>query len=164
MVLTCLGERTHLGRPVAFAYPLELGETFMRSNNQQNRILESLPEALDEIRQSAPRPRDDRLYRYLANVYALRLSLANKPKADVRSALNILAKTIHQRIAKNIIRLIIELSAPDHITSKMKGKYSGALNWALIQEVSAKKVKKFLHDQGGLNACVKKYSRHKKRG
>ena len=120
-------------------------------------LLSEIESGLNEVRKSAPPPPEDVLHLYLKNVYRLRRSLSDHPSEKTVAVFKKLAKRAHPRVQKNFTRVIIDLTAGKHVTSKMKGKYADALNWAFVSKVKSKDVVAFLKKKGGLNARIEEY-------
>ena len=111
---------------------------------------------LDKVREAAPPPSDDPIYKYLRRVYGLRCELADKPEWE--DALRHFRQAHHPRISTRYIRLIIELTANDHVTSKMKHKYFAVLHYAFEKGIKPKDLEAFIKKQDGINKCVELWS------
>ncbi len=108
---------------------------------------------LDKIREVAPPPPTvDPLYKYLRRVYRLRQKLETSHEwqdAVVRY------HNVHRlRLKENYVRFIIQQTAGDHVTDKMKNKYKIALQLALEEAIKPVDVIAFIKKHGGLNGCI----------
>jgi hypothetical protein len=99
-----------------------------------------------------PPPVEDPIYHYLRQVYYVRRQLESEP--EWKKALSELGDAQYGRLAREYIRLIIEITSGAHVTAKMKHKYSAALQHALANDVKAKNLGAFIKKAGGLNGCV----------
>ncbi len=112
---------------------------------------------LTKVREAAPPPSDDLIYKYLRRVYGLRRELTDKPEWE--DALRDFRQAHHSRISTRYIRFIIELTANDHVTSKMKHKYFAVLQYAFEKGIKPKNLESFIKEQGGINECVELWSK-----
>ena len=113
-------------------------------------------EDLERIRKLAPPPPEETIYGYLKAVYRRGRKLGTIDEKKQKK-LNKIAGRYRQQIKFNRFRLIIEMTAPSHMTSKMKWKYTKTLQYARHQDTQSKDLIKFIKSEGGINACVKKY-------
>jgi hypothetical protein len=121
-----------------------------------------LEAALDELREAAPPPpTDEPIYDYLTSVYRLRCKVASS--AELQSALKAYHKANSPRTLQQYAGVIIQTTAGDHVTSKMKYKYVIALDYAFANNVKAKGLKAFIKQQGGFNKCVALWKKWKKK-
>jgi hypothetical protein len=116
---------------------------------------------LEAIRELAPPPPKEAIYPYLKAVYlrARKLGPIDGPK---EKELNKIADRYPKKIKFDRFRLIIELTAPPHMTSKMKWKYTRALQYARQRGVKSADLIAFMKKKGGINGCVDKYIPSKK--
>jgi hypothetical protein len=113
---------------------------------------------LAKVCKAAPAPpTDDPIYQYLRRVYRLRRKLTKT--SEWQDTLRDFGDAHHRQISTNYIRLIIQLTAPDHVTTKMKHKYTAALQYALEKGIKSNDLEKFIKEQGGLNKCVELWSK-----
>jgi hypothetical protein len=112
---------------------------------------------LAKVRKAAPPPSDDPIYKYLRRVYGLRCELTDKPEWE--DNLRYFWQAHHPRISTSYIRLIIELTANDHVTSKMKHKYFAVLRYAFKKGIKPENLESFIKEQDGINKCVELWSK-----
>lgn len=103
------------------------------------------------IQKMAPPHPKDSLYRWLTSVYRLRRTLG-----DARVELRRLAKKMKLKVGDVLLRAIIEKTAGEHVTAKMKSKYAVVLEKALNDRVKSKSLRRFIENAGGINACCSK--------
>jgi hypothetical protein len=127
---------------------------------------EMLPAELEaelaKVRKAAPPPpTDDPIYQYLRCVYRLRRKVETSP--ELKKAIKTKHAALHPKTLKNYAGVIIQLTAPGHVTSKMKHKYVTALECAFKEGIKSKDLETFIKEQGSLNKCgelwSKKYGR-----
>ena len=113
-----------------------------------------LADELTKVRAlTPPPPTDDPIYDYLTGVYRLRCKVASS--AELQNALKAYHKAHSPRTLQQYAGVIIQMTAGDHVTSKMKYKYVIALDYAFANNVKPENLKTFIKHQGGLNKCVK---------
>jgi hypothetical protein len=118
-----------------------------------------LEAALAKVRKAAPPPpSDDPIYKYLERVYRLRQKVEKSP--ELQEAIKAERAAHHPKLSTKYIRLIIELTAGDHVTNKMKHKYTVTLQYAFTKGVKAEDLIEFIKKQGGLNKCVELWSKN----
>src|SRR5271166_3832174 len=125
----------------------------MASGKQTTTLSAELETELAKVRGAAPPPpTEDPIYEYLTRVYRLRRKLEKDPEWQKR--LTDYGNAHHRNISHKYVRLIIELTAGDHVTTKMKYKYTVVLIYALQKGVKTADLKAFIKGLGGLNKCV----------
>jgi hypothetical protein len=125
-----------------------------------------LEDELTKVRALAPPPpSDDPIYDYLTGVYRLRCKVASSAK--LQNALKAYHKAHSPRTLQQYAGVIIQMTAGDHISSKMKYKYVIGLDYAFANHVQPNNLKTFIRKQGGFNNCVelwkKKYRSPRKK-
>jgi hypothetical protein len=116
---------------------------------------------LANVKKKAPPPPEETTYRWLRAVY--RMVRKNRPpySPQQKEKLNALERSVSTRM-RSIERLIIELTAPTHVTRKMRWKYAVTLNYARSRNIKTEDLIEFIKKKGGINACVGKASSSKK--
>jgi hypothetical protein len=113
---------------------------------------------LAKVRKAAPPPpTDDPIYKYLRRVYRLRRKVETSP--ELKKAIKAKHAALHPKTLKNYAGVIIQLTAPGHVTSKMKHKYVTALEYAFKEGIKSKDLETFIKEQGGLNRCGELWSK-----
>lgn len=111
---------------------------------------------LQLVRRAAPPPPEEHLYRYLEAVY--RLDVKWRERANQEEVRTWMARyseqNFHHRLNRRRFRFIIEVTAPGHISARMKWKYATALERAQKRKVSPNKLREFMRKHGGLNGVV----------
>ncbi len=107
---------------------------------------------LAKICEVAPPPPDDRLAEYLKQVYRLRIKVVSS--IELQEAIKS-QRAQHPRTSRNYIGTIVRLTAPEHVTPKMKYKYVSTLMYALKKDVEPNGLIEFMRKNGGLNGCCK---------
>ena len=145
----------------------------MTSTKKTNKVPTDLEAELTKVRKAAPPapPKEDPIYKFLRRVYRLRRKVETSP--ELQEAIKAKHAEHHPRTSRTYAGVIIQLTGPDHITSKMKHKYVTALELAFREGIRAKDLVEFIKEQGGLNkfsklwkkkygpAAVKKQSKKK---
>ena len=130
----------------------------MTSTKKTTKVPTDLEAELTKVRKAAPPPpTEDPIYKYLTRVYRLRCKLTDNPEWE--DNLRYFRQAHHPRISTRYIRLIIELTANDDVTSKMKHKYFAVLQYAFKKGIKPKNLESFIKEQGGLNKCVDLWSK-----
>jgi hypothetical protein len=138
----------------------------MRSarHKKKGQIGKSVPAELEaelaKVRKAAPPPpsENEPIYKYLKRVYVLCRNLAKK--TELHDTLRDFAKNNYPKLSTDDIRLIVELTAPEHFTAKTKYKYISVLKLAFEEDVHSKDLIKDIKKHGGLNACVDLYIKY----
>jgi hypothetical protein len=135
----------------------------VRSNwGQRKRVPVTLPADLEAelervCKAAPPPPSDGPIYKYLSRVYRLQRKIASS--SDWQKVIQRYRGAHASRTSKKYPSVVIKLTAGDHITSNMKYKYVTALEYAFANNVQSKNLKAFIKRQGGLNKCVKLWSK-----
>lgn len=117
------------------------------SDSEEGPDLQSL---LHKARKAAPRP-PGAVYLFLRRLYyAVRMTRKN---ADTSLSLREIGEARYPHPPSGV-RLVVELGCPDHVTNKMKHKYTKVLEYALKKKIKAQNLEKFIKSKGGLNACI----------
>jgi hypothetical protein len=101
---------------------------------------------LEEIAKLAPPHPKEAFYGWAGVLYRFRRSPA-KLRDDLRAAARNVSRGGDRRLG-----LLIDKTAGDHVTDKMKWKYRVVLEKALKAKVPSRKLRKFIEDLGGINA------------
>jgi hypothetical protein len=112
---------------------------------------------LAKVRKTAPPPSDDPIYKYLRRVYRLRRKAEKSP--ELQEAIKAKRTAHHPNVSTNSIRMIIQLTAGDHVTNKMKHKYTAALHYAFEKGIKSENLESFIKEHGGINKCVELWSK-----
>jgi hypothetical protein len=128
------------------------GDRVMAQKKVKATLPADLEAELTKVREAAPPPPTD-IYKYLKRVYRLRRMVENSP--DLQEAIKAKHAAHHPRTLKNYTGVIIQLTGPDHIKSKMRHKYVTALEYAFREQIKAKDLVEFIHEHGGLNEVGK---------
>lgn len=111
---------------------------------------------LQKVGDAAPLPKDEALFRYLEAAYTFRRQWDPRSRKNETLWRNA-HDNLHPRLKKLAVRVIIELTAPQHITPRMRWKYAAALQCALEHRVRRGQLAKFIEQHGGLNGTIKKF-------
>ena len=113
---------------------------------------------LDKVRNAAPpSPSDDPIYKYLRRVYGLRRMVASSP--EFQKAIQTHHQAYYPKTLAQYGAVIIQMTAGDHVTSKMKHKYATTLEYAYNKDIKPKNLESFIKEQGGINKCVELWSK-----
>jgi hypothetical protein len=133
-------------------------ETAMTWGKDADTVLAELEAELAKARKAAPPPPiDDPIYQYLRRVYRLRRKADGSP--ELQKAIKTKHRANHPRTLKNYASVIIQLTAPNHVTRNMKHKYVTALEYAFKEGIKSKDLETFIKEQGGLNKCGELWSK-----
>jgi hypothetical protein len=120
---------------------------------------EELRVKLVKIRESAsPKPsRPAPIFSTLEEVYRLRCDVARS--AELEDDLISFRENYMPRTKRNYLSVLIHIVLGDRITSKMRFKYTTALQLAFEEGIKPGKLMAFIREEGGLNKCVERYSK-----
>jgi hypothetical protein len=108
-------------------------------------------------------PAQDLVIEYLETIYRETRTWWNddsyhKDVESVREA------SMHGRLKKSYARVLIELSAPPHISPQEKSKYETVVRYARASKVRPSDFQAFIKENGGIKGCIRKSQERKKKG
>jgi hypothetical protein len=71
-------------------------------------------------------------------------------------------KTLHGRTNRSYARVLIELSAPPHVSPQEKSKYVNVLRYAYRRKVRPDNFEEFVAKNGGIKGCIRQAEKVKK--
>lgn len=133
---------------------------FGRKKAPRPTISPALVAKLDQITKRAPPHPKEAFYGWATMLYRFR-RVSGELKDDLKAA----ARNVN-RGGDPRLNWLIDKTAGDHVTAKMKWKYRVVLEKALKAKVPSKKLKNFIEGLGGINAgssksMIKKVPRKK---
>ena len=105
---------------------------------------------LEKVRRAAPPHPVDTLYRWLRKCYRLRCYLDKEGRRELRRLYKDMGRTM-PRSGDTSMRIIIELTARKHMKMKVKLRYAARLAEARLANVSAKGLRDWIKNHGGIN-------------
>ena len=111
----------------------------------------------------ATRARDS-VYKYLEAVFSIVEHYKGQRKANrlLRQAFNCAGHELHKN--KDLFSAVIRCTCDDTVDNKTISKFSRALRYASYSDVPAARLKAFMKEAGGVNACADRYARYYGRG
>lgn len=128
------------------------------STSEDSEVREAVASVIKELKALAPPDPNEVLFGYLQAVHRRRRTLLKTVGLkELRRELRGLTNKHGIKGRPSLARMLIELSAREHVKPKMKNKYAQTLDWARRHRVRSKDLKSFVEEEHGINRCSERY-------
>jgi hypothetical protein len=133
----------------------------MPAKSDDDTIPKRLRPSVKRARAKAP-PAQDPVIEYLEVIYRETKTWANDDSyhEDIES---VHEANMHGRIKESYARVLIELSAPPHISLQEKSKYDTVVRYAHASKVRPSDFQSFVKENGGIKGCIRKSQQTRKK-
>lgn len=123
----------------------------MREDKDDNKT--KFNASLNMAKAAGPEDPDQALANYLQKVYRTIRQFGSDLPGSVRHDLSQLGRDLHPSCHANPFRVVVEKTAPGHVSHKTRWIYARALKHAFDRKIKTKDLKAFIEESGGIKQC-----------